>query len=79
MSSLSSSGEGYSSFCDRLVFQLWLFQACAGFDFSQNYFGAEVCRLPQNFESCGFELPQNFYKSGFNHSMAWVSEVPMQM
>ena len=31
------------------------------------------------FVSCGFELPQNFYKSGFNHSMAWVSEIPMQM
>ena len=25
-------------FCERLVFQLWLFQTCAGFSFSQNVF-----------------------------------------
>ena len=25
--------------------------------------------------SCGFKLPQNFYGGGFNHSMAWVSDI----
>jgi hypothetical protein len=48
-------------FCERLVFQLRIFQTCAGFNFSQNVF-----------DDCGFRVSTEFLQEWIKPLMAWV-------